>query len=178
MPEQKEIPKELWDFMLKVKIQAALAYWARKKLGTKYERFLEQGLFYFFYLIAKQTQQTGDRFKAFKDTPLFIPSRLRADLLPTEADSEVKSFAERARKIKSKKYRNPVALNMAFRDNFPGMPNARIARWVKLKPTEIARDYVAWKYKVPSHAALKKRLYQYSEKQIIQTILREAEALN
>src|SRR6516165_219961 len=138
MNNKKEIPKELWDFMLNVKIKMALAHWARNKIGKSYERLLLQGLVYFFFMVAKQTQQTGDYFNAFKDTPLFIPSRLRGDPLPTEADSEIKSFVERARKIKGKKYRNPNAMKMAFRENFPGIPEARIVRWGNLKPNEIA----------------------------------------
>jgi len=158
--------------LFKTKFIKALTTWGLKKEGQKFQRLLAVGQQSFWMRVCLYRSVTGcDIVSAIEQIPLSIPTRLRKQDSPFAPDtsfnvlSEYEQILARAQKIQKKKWRNPASRLLTLKEKFPGVPEHKIKEYASMNPSDIALDYVVWKYNLPvSGEAVKKYLISARQK--------------
>lgn len=143
--------KDLLDTIIWEKRKTALALWAVNKISQD-QKELSEDMFMGGVLLLRK--MTGcDYLTAIKETPYIIPDKpgKKNAFGPKVNLFRVLNEYERTlilvKKIQKKTRRNATARKIAFKENFPGVPEARLGKYLFISASEIAMDYLAWKYK-------------------------------
>jgi hypothetical protein len=140
----------------------AAALWAFERLTDRQKESAEN---VYFMNAALLMRLVGlDRATALRAAPYVIQDKQEKNLFGPEEDLftlfiDYEELLFHAKKIKAKKWRNPAALSLAFKEAFPNVPEKRRKRYTSMTPAQIARDCLAQKYKLKvSGEAVKKYL--------------------
>lgn len=135
--------------------------WAIRQMNGKIERLVEEGktnyLDHFTALLQnpwRDRPRDKDTFwEAFKKAEFYIPSRLSREILshrdwPAIWREYVKAH-ETIEKIAKKRWRNPVAKKMSYKENLPGLSDDQITKLLNIrKPSDQSFTYVKFKFKL------------------------------
>jgi len=154
-------PEEIvWE-----KRKTALALWAVKRVTPEQKEYADKLFYLFVFILMKATG--CDYHTALKEAPYYIPQQRQAKNknpfgpnvnLFRIIDEYAKALSS-AKKILKKKWRNPAAMLLTFKQTFPGIPEENINKYRSMRAAEIAYDYLKWKYKLNvSGDAVKKYL--------------------
>jgi hypothetical protein len=165
--------QEEWDEFSRVcwqKYQEAMRYWAMVKMGKDHERYLAMAWEDFLTNLGESRVQaaleSGEFFDYLQKIVFVIPKSLRKKDLSlfgkytaAEIMSAYESTFNLVKDVKRKKWRNPASLEATLAERLPGLSRSEIGRIQNRKPSQIARAYIVYKYKLPfDHESLKKRL--------------------
>lgn len=151
------------DIVVWEKRKMGLALWAATRVTPEQKR-LADGIFYTFVFMLRKA--TGcDYLTALREAPYVIPEKAQnknpfgpqVNLL--HILDEYEGMLGLAKEIQRRKWRNQAAKLIAFKEKFPGLPEARLQTYSCWPAAKIAGNYLAWKYKLPvSDQAVKKYL--------------------
>jgi len=169
---------QLLEKVLMDKFEDALMMWAIEKMGEDFEKYVGRGLELFFTGVMIKQVADGvytpegklipkpklSFLNSVRRSPLRFPVRLSKqagfpfDKFP-QLKKEYENILLRTRKIKKKRWRNPIAMTLRFKEILPGIDEARLWKYPSMKASQIAYDYLLWKYKLPLRGeAMKKYL--------------------
>lgn len=145
------------------KMIMGLAVWAVDKMGGNFERYLEEGRLNFIDMFRVILHDPNR--EEFRNAKHFMEAFERADfLIPCKPGrrmvhhqewptlwAEYNRALEQAQEIKRRKWNNPAALRMRFKDPdvFPGIDDKLADKFCKMDSSDIAAAYVRWKFKLP-----------------------------
>jgi len=156
---QEELIRDL-PMQLMPKIFFALIKWAFLMMRPHYKSYLSQGVWDLFALAVQYQNAKRTGFvEAIRQTPFSFPSKLtkKQKVINSFFDEKYKPILKRVSKIKRKRWRNDAAQKLALANALPGIPPKRVQKYPTMKASDIALDYIKWKYKYPSGLdALKK----------------------
>jgi hypothetical protein len=178
--------------ILKKKLQPALVRWAIVSMEDRVGDYIDAAGFNFVTLVIAEINRepNTDIVRLFRETPLVIP-RSAKRVSAFARDFDVAAFAEayqktlqevRAARAKLQRGASLKVRELTYQGIFPGASRPDLTRYCSMPPTEVALDYVCWKFKVGrSGEALKKQLRRnLSPKRIRQlrdTVRTEADAV-
>lgn len=157
---------------LREKFVSGVFDWAIRQMNRNVERFLEEGkrnyIDHVEVLITnpwRESPRNRETFwEALEKADFFIPSRPTRRIVhhkkwPT-LWREYNDTVRRLKRIEKKKWRNPTARKLAFKEKLPELEDGEVEKLLHLrKPSERALAYVRFKFKLSADIeALKKYL--------------------
>jgi len=149
------------------KLDEGLTMWAKKQMGSDFEKYKDQALRDFITLVFLHMGVFDcDFIRAAQQVPFYIPRRFgkaKGEVWALDPDKVLSDY-ERSRatvreKIIAKTWRNESARRMTLKNILPGLPDSLFKECCRLqKSSEIAYVFVAWKYNLSSGANLKKHI--------------------
>jgi len=165
-----EAQRTKFSEIIESKFELAIFTWAIAKMGKDRDKYIKLAWEDFLTNLALsglfEVWDSGKFFPFVEEIPIIIPRNLNkkeiipfAEHDPSQVQSEYNRILAELSKIKKKKWNNSAALLMSLKDKLPGLPEARLKKCVERKASDIALDYIAWKYKLSvGTESVKKRL--------------------
>lgn len=144
----------------RVLLNESLANWARHRMGKDFKRYMDEAIKNFLFIVAVRAIWLEEKpSNIVSNAYLPIPQRLGKRNLRSPADpfshmtvyrlmNCYEDILPNVRDIKKKRWRNPVAQAMCYKENLPGISTERANKYCAMKASEIAMDYAQWKYKL------------------------------
>jgi hypothetical protein len=162
---------------LREKFSSGVFDWALRQMNGEVGRLLDAGketyLDHFTLWIANPWR-SGPKNKetfweAFEHAEFFIPRR-RIRRVVHHRDWPVLwrtyvDTVDRLNKLQKKKWRNPIAREMAYKENLPGIPDSALKKLIGLKkPSDRPLEYIRIKLKLPIGIEALKKYFRHFHK--------------
>lgn len=144
-------------------IASGLTDWAVRRMEPDLDKYLDEGVRNFldlFRLGASNPYRDrpwvkGERFsEGMKAARFLIPLRFSRSAVHhgdwPRLREAYRDVLEELQKIQSKKRRSRGNYLLALRETLPGITDRQIEKFSTLKPSDIAAEYVCWKFKLPA----------------------------
>ena len=154
---------EVWARKVREAIASGLVDWAARRMGKDLENYLEEGTRNYlalFWLASvnpyrDQPWGQGDRFtEGLKHADFRIPLNFsRGAVHPQEWLRLWESYREglrTAKGLQAKKKMSRGNYLLALRENLPGISDKQLEKFSLMKPSDIATEYISWKFKLPA----------------------------
>jgi len=137
------------------KIAYGLAKWAIKRMGEDFKDYLSQAREDFLFDVYQEVKENPTSVPiglALIKTPLMFPPRLRKrskskyHKIAFQLFREFQTLLPFVQKIKRKARAFSANAAVAFKEQFPGVPEKRLERYREMEPADIVYDYLVWKY--------------------------------
>lgn len=148
--------------ILEAKKSEGLKKWAIRKMGESYNGYIWIAEHEFLIAVVAWMNLTGlDLCTAAQVVPFRVadnPNKKPVLVDPLTLFQECERVYSRVDKIKRRKWKNRANLLLTLAENLPGVDSERAKRYVTLKASDVALDYIQRKYNLPiGTEALKKR---------------------
>ena len=168
---------EGWARKIRDALVSGLVDWAVRRMGDDLDKYLAEGVLNYlalFWLASVDPYRDrpwgqGERFaEGLRTAKFLLPLKpARGAVHPQEwlrLWETYRSLLRTIRNIQSTKRRSRGNYLLALRENLPGISGKQIEKFSLMKPSDIAAEYVAWKFNLPAGAEALKEYFKVFHK--------------
>jgi hypothetical protein len=154
---------EVWARQVRKAISSGLVDWAVRRMGDEIEKYLEEGVRNYLALFwlgsvnpyRDRPWGQGERFtEGLRNAFFLIPLDFTRGAVHAQEWLRLwetyRNVLQTIKKLQTKKRKSRGAYLLALRENLPGLKTTQIEKFSTMKPSDIAAEYVAWKFKLPA----------------------------